>query len=161
MSAASFFSFCVSIVLLNYAKTAAVADCFSFWLFSRQYDLWTSAPRTQRGHLSDPVSITMDAHQAPRREEVRWMISLYPGRLEVPHTWTQHWPIPARLNRQVNSSIASRRHNVRWTLTPKRWSGGNRLNWTLKERDFWVQTCVPDGVRWLLMPRTNQQLEHC
>lgn len=38
------------------------------------YDVWTSVPRTRRGHVSDPVSIT--AHQAPQREEVRWMIRL-------------------------------------------------------------------------------------
>lgn len=42
------------------------------------YDVWTSALRTQRGHLSDPVSIT--AHQALQRGEVRWMIR-FPGRL--------------------------------------------------------------------------------
>lgn len=41
------------------------------------YDVWTSAPRTQRGHLSHPVSVNV--HQAPQREDVRWMVS-YPGR---------------------------------------------------------------------------------
>lgn len=42
------------------------------------YDVWTSAPRTRRGHLSDLVSVTV--HQVPQRGGVRWMIR-FPGRL--------------------------------------------------------------------------------
>lgn len=55
-------------------------------------------------------------------------------------------------NRQVNSGIASlasqlnaQTQKVVWR---KQWVYLHRLNWTLKEIYFWVQMCVPEGVRW-------------
>lgn len=127
--------FCVSGVLLSYAKTAVIGACFSLQLFSGQYDLWTSAPRTQRGHLSDPVSITLDEHQALQRDKVRWIILLYSRWFKVLHNPTQHWTILTHLNGQVNSSITSRHYNMN-TQTQKVVSVSSQVELNTRRKRF-------------------------
>lgn len=88
-----------------------------------------------------------------------WM-NIEPHRGKKLDEWSHCIPHGSRLvttrystdiNRHVwmvkgNSSIVGRCYNVRWTLTPKRWSGENSqclfTGRLVKKRDFWVQMCV-------------------